>query len=163
MEGRFLVRNPPRYHGRFPHVLDLGGHGYWLHALIENTRFSIRAGVLFPTSRILFLTSQNSSSGAGQSHRGVRSKHGVCFCGMVPGAGRRCWTTREVVVSGRPTRMAVPPRVSSEDEVPHPQPTRVAEPPHASTEDDLGSCVWPHATRVRNLRINKLILKFFRP
>ena len=47
--------------------------------------------------------------GAGQSHRGVRSKHGVCFCGMVPGAGRRCWTTREVVVSGRPTRMAVPP------------------------------------------------------
>ena len=59
-------------------VLDLGGHSYWLHALIENTRFSIRARVLFPTSRILFLTSRNSSF-ALHLARGVRLKHGVSF------------------------------------------------------------------------------------
>ena len=34
--------------------LGLGGHSYWLHALIENTRFSIRAWVLFLTSMVLF-------------------------------------------------------------------------------------------------------------
>ena len=51
--------------------LGLGGHSYWLHALIENTRFSIRAWVLFLNSRILFLTSRDFSCRAGACARSM--------------------------------------------------------------------------------------------
>ena len=72
--------------------LGLGGHSYWLHALIENTRFSIRARVLFPTSRILFLTSRNSSyrepgSRAGACARSMASASAPCELARMAGAG----------------------------------------------------------------------------
>ena len=167
-------------------MLDLGGHSYWLHALIENTRFSIRAGVLFPTSRILFLTSRNSSwepgsrtgacarSMASASVGWYRVQGGVAgpHARSSSAAGRRVWRFRHacrlrmryLILSQRAWRNrhtlafvrvdVALLRVTTCEVVLSRRVWRFR-----TTCTDRACGVWPHATRVRNLRINLLILR----